>query len=252
MKLVVDVGNSRVKWALAEGRRLSAHGAAAYSADAFRAALEQAWSTLPRPDAVFVASVVGAEWNEAVGDLAAVLWKSQPVFLQSEATAGALTNAYKDCRRLGIDRWAAMVGALSRYRPPLCVLDVGTAATVDVIDGHSRHRGGYIIPGPRAAGLWLRETAPGLSETKLNMPTDNHTTEFGLSTPECIANGYAAMLTGFIRQAVEQARSAVGGEIKLIVTGGGAAAAASLLPADYLYDEHLVLRGIACLADSRS
>ncbi|MGI9229630.1 MAG: type III pantothenate kinase [Gammaproteobacteria bacterium] len=241
MRLLIDMGNSRIKWAAAEAHRLSATGAVSHEGEDFITGLQQKWSGLARPEAVFIASVVRAALNGAVSRLVSDLWGLEPVLLSSEAESGALKNAYRDYREMGVDRWAAMLAAVNLYPPPLCVIDFGTAVTVDIIDKDKQHRGGYIMPGQGLAAIMLSKAAHGLSATR----PQQYATEPGLATQECLANGYATALVGFVRQAMEQAQAITDGEVKLIITGGGAKAISPLLPMDYIHDKDLVLSGMA-------
>src|SRR4051794_2677000 len=100
-------------------------------------------------DRIIVSSVAGDEVNRALTDAAARAGAPTPEFVASERTAAGITTDYIDPWRLGVDRFVAAIGAhhLSSGQP-VCVVNIGTAMTVDLIDGSGRHRGGAIVPGP--------------------------------------------------------------------------------------------------------
>ncbi|HEV2286092.1 MAG TPA: type III pantothenate kinase, partial [Steroidobacteraceae bacterium] len=146
--LLVDAGNTRIKWARLDGNR-PARG---------KAAVHHAWrpadfaSRLLRPargiDGMIVASVAGARLNRALRSAARragiAVW-----FVSVPRRAGGVTVGYAEPWRLGVDRFAALVGAHALFDGvPLCVVGVGTALTIDLLDGAGRHRGGVIVPAP--------------------------------------------------------------------------------------------------------
>ncbi len=252
MKLVVDVGNSRIKWALARANALSHAGVIAHAQEAFIHTLRDHWSQLKRPDAVLISSVTCAELNERISAVVVELWSLQAVFLQSERRFLALKNGYTQHQQLGVDRWLAMIAAIHACDPPLCVIDFGSAITFDVIDRQQQHLGGYIIPGRYAAGDLLPETASSLAACTANKSTTaKFPTALGKSTQECLMQGYTIAITAFIRQAIAHARALTDRDLKVIVTGGGAAAIMPLLSIDCIYHKDLVLSGMAYLGEAR-
>ena len=158
--LLVDIGNSRVKWATYDRGELGSQSASAYSGwtlDDWRRALFQA----PGVDNVLVASVAG-EATAALLTEAARLETGKPAaFVATSREAGGVRNAYPEPRLLGVDRWLAAIAAYRLARGACCVADIGTAATLDGVAGDGQHLGGFIVPGPELMmrSLW-RGTQP--------------------------------------------------------------------------------------------
>ena len=149
MKLLFDIGNTRIKWAYDTGSELLdpgevAHrGAAAGDAVSFvtqlRSDIESAWAI----------NVAGEELESALSD-AVLKHLGMPLRVaKTTQTCGAVVNGYSAIEQLGADRWAAIVGAWNHYRKDVCVVDAGTAVTIDLVQADGRHQGGFILPGAR-------------------------------------------------------------------------------------------------------
>jgi type III pantothenate kinase len=161
--LVIDLGNSRLKWAIADaaGLRPDPPGGALPWPDA-----EPPWADWQalRPTGVALASVAGAG---PVADLESRLAARLrcPVrrpFVQ--ARWQGLLCAYPQPERLGIDRWLALIAAHRQSAAtPVLVASAGTALTIDRLDPGGRHAGGLIAPGLAAMRAGLELAAPGLA-----------------------------------------------------------------------------------------
>ena len=240
MNLLVDIGNTRVKWACADNKTLFDHDGFSYTQDTLPEQLVRKWSTLVQPKHVYIASVVDAETTAKVREYIRANWSLEPQQAVAEKERAGLTNAYDDVTAMGVDRWLAMLAAWNRYNKPVCVIDCGTALTVDIILADGRHAGGFILPGmPLMSSALIRETH-GIQE--------HHETavqlEFGRSTAACIRNGFAFALAGLVERCARKIREEQGAELLFIVTGGGAEQALPMLPGQYCHEPHLVLEGL--------
>ena len=141
--LQLDVGNSGAKWRLlaADGQVLS-RGLYAPDDPAARASLLECADALSH---IWIASVASPSHNEELAALLAGRWSIEPWFASSESRAGDLVNSYQDPRKMGVDRWLAMLAARQRCDQRLCVIDAGSALTIDVVAADGRHEGGYIL-----------------------------------------------------------------------------------------------------------
>ncbi len=145
MILEIDIGNTFLKWRYADsqqgwvrGRQLSAQ-------------LEESqfdcW-----PDGVTrvrVACVAGPEAVALITGYCQARWKLTPEFARVCDKAAGVRNSYADPSRMGVDRWVSMLAAYNRVRDAVCVVDCGSAITVDFVGADGAHHGGYIIPGVR-------------------------------------------------------------------------------------------------------
>jgi len=247
MMLLVDIGNSRVKWA-----RLAADGLGQQSAASYQGWTEVDWrATLfagERVERVLVASVAGPAPTAAL-DAATRLATGRPVQLvtATHAAAGVL-NGYADPGQLGVDRWLAVVGSYARVRGACVVADIGTAATVDVVSGDGRHRGGYIVPGRRLMVASLLGSTRDLAARHAASGAAGSDVGFADNTREAIERGCRLALAAMVDRSLAEAERSLGERCRLFLTGGGAA---EVLPELLRSAEHvpdLVLRGLAEVA----
>ena len=246
MKLLADIGNTRVKWACADNTTLSGHGAIAYTPGALPGLLAQNWWELERPEQVCFASVAGAGVTAQVHEFVRTAWNLEAQQAVTEKERGGLRNAYHDVAAMGVDRWLALLAAWSRYKKPLCVMDCGTALTLDVILGDGQHAGGFILPGLSLMVAALAREAHGIHEHRER----ELQLEFGRSTAACINNAFAFALAGLVERCFGKVREERGVELLSIVTGGAAEQALPLVPGRPVHEPHLVLQGLARVSHS--
>lgn len=232
-RLFVDVGNSRVKYAAADG----AMTAIVHEGDPPRA-LATMLKDVARPDEIIVVDVTGA----AAGALRGHAVRE---FTASAAGCG-VTNAYPEPARLGADRWAALIGARARHRGAVCVVDAGSAITVDAMTSDGVHLGGWIAP-----GLALAVAALAQGTRFARSPCEGRVADgFATDTADAIRAGVRHAAFGFVERACRTAAQAIGGPAQLVFCGGDAATLAAEFP-DAILDEPLVLHGLMTWADDR-
>lgn len=246
MMLLVDIGNTRVKWAQAQGRELSGHGNARHAGLPPAGIWPAMWAGLPRPQRIVVSNVAGAALAESLGVYCEKQFQLAPEFVTPSLRAAGVSNGYLEPAQLGADRWAAVVGAFSRYRGPAVVIGCGTALTVDTVDGEGRHLGGLIAPGLAVMRRALAEAAPVL-------PADASSDKvlFARDTRSAISSGVLHAAAGFIERMVAEIRERQGAQLKWLLTGGDAEMLQAMLRARFTLAPHLVLEGLAVLAEAR-
>jgi len=159
--LLIDAGNSRLKWARLTRGRYRGGGSLGWQAARLPGQIKKLLRLAAPIAQVWFASVAGAEFEVALRRAARAAQLPPPRRVRTRRSAGGIRNGYSEPWRLGVDRWVALIGARQLFPDSaLCVIDVGTALTVDLLDERGRHRGGAIIPGPAlmAASL-IRQTA---------------------------------------------------------------------------------------------
>jgi type III pantothenate kinase len=247
MKLLLDVGNSSVKWALSEGGRFTCGGRFAHRNGNFALLAEQAWSGL-QPGSVVAASVAGAALGRQLEDWSQRHWRLTPRWLQTTASAAGVHNGYAEAQALGIDRWAAMVGAFVKYRAALCVVDCGTAITLDLVEADGSHRGGLILP-----GIGLMQAA--LRGNTANLAAAAHATGalqlLAVTTGDAIASGSVYAAVAAIGQISRRMAAQCVREPLLLLTGGDAERVMPLLDAPCKLEPELVLHGLDILSGER-
>lgn len=244
--LLVDIGNTRVKWALLNGDRFRAGKPVVHEGkgDALSALVKRVPQHVER---VFAVSVAGARLNRALVRAGRVR-KLRVDFVKSGRRAGGVSNGYKEVWRLGADRWVGAIGAhsLARGKNVLFAM-AGTALTIDLVTAAGSHRGGAIIPGPATmvASLLsgtngIRRRAQGLKPSSRNL--------FAADTASALAAGSRFAAAAFIDRAVDEAARALGSRPLLLLSGGGAAELRRHLRGRPRVVPDLVLRGLAEIA----
>ncbi len=147
MILVIDVGNTRLKWAW-----LTSTGLSDQQAVVHREAKPGIWTSAlfesdQRPSRVLVSNVAGPEMAKTLTKLTKKTFHVDVEFITAVPEYNGLVNGYLDPKLLGADRWLALIGAWTRARSALCVVDAGTAVKVDSVDASGHHLGGLIVPG---------------------------------------------------------------------------------------------------------
>ena len=237
MKLLVDLGNTRLKWATETQAQLSSVTAMDYRQPDFLQNLIQLWQTLPPPEIVAIATVANRQLLQDLLQLCQQLWpQAQYVLPESTDSAFGVSNAYHQPEKLGIDRWLALIAAHHIYPGFTCVVDCGTAITIDVLNVDGLHRGGVIVP-----GLRLMQQALATNTADLGFNRQAHQIALAQHTDAGIANGVLAAAVGAIETICQQ----LDGEFQLLMTGGDADVIASALSIPSTIDVELVLKGLS-------
>jgi type III pantothenate kinase len=233
---VFDLGNSRLKFAALDAGqpgevRACAHDGAAFAGgwqDALPARIEVAW----------VASVAAPAPTQQL--LVALAARCDRVCMaRTQASLAGVRIAYAEPRRLGVDRFLALLGAHARGPGASLVVGVGTALTVDLLDATGLHRGGRIAPAPAL----MRDA---LHARAAQLPVSGGAyAEFAADTAGALASGCDGAALGLVNDSLAAASRILGAAPALLLHGGGAA---RLLPrlADAMHVPALVLEGLAC------
>jgi type III pantothenate kinase len=238
MDLLVDSGNSRLKWAYSENGQLSGHGSAPHGKDIPEAA-QQAWRQRPVPARVIAANVAGDAYARRLDEWVQTQWHLQVEYLQVDARQGGVEPAYAEPGRLGVDRWLALVAAHRISAADVAVIDAGTALTLDVVTATGRHEGGIIIPGLGLMMDTLLQTSSGI-QSGMQPPGGQAGGVLGSDTRSCIEKGALYAVTG----AVEHTLNKFGSDIAVIICGGNAPQVMAELDRECRQIPDLVLQGI--------
>jgi type III pantothenate kinase len=166
-------------------------------------------------------------------------------FARAEKSGWGLRNSYTQPRRMGVDRWVAMVGAWAEFHRSCLVVDVGTAVTLDAIDGKGTHLGGQIIPGvvTMAAALTAATSdIPAVRPLPARKGADMKM--FARTTAAAVREGALNAVAGAVDRAVRTLRSK-GYKPIIVLTGGDASRILGALSANPKHRPHLVLQGLA-------
>ncbi|NNC24210.1 type III pantothenate kinase [Salinisphaera sp. USBA-960] len=228
MNLLIDVGNSRAKWALSTGRTVHATDCSERSGDWLsRLPIDQASS-------VWLASVAASDVADAVVARAADAGIDCRR-LRSESRFGALENGYSVPGQLGVDRWMACVAAVARFKGSILIVDTGTALTLDWIGADCRHQGGFITPGIGT----MRQRLCGA--TQLDLPAEQDVLNIpGVASSQAIERGTRLSAVSLVDAMAHQYPTD-----KRLLTGGEASLIQPHLADEWQCVPDLVLQGIA-------
>lgn len=253
MTLLIDVGNSAVKWAWRDGdAALAAERLLHVDCTDLATLLASQWANRGRGPAL--GCCVGPNRVRAAVDAAAASAGVGAVqWLQSEARragAGSLVNGYRVPGQLGSDRWHAMLGAVRLYPgKSLLVVNAGTATTVDCVlagsDRGAQFIGGCIAPGVRLMCTSLARGAAGLPLA------DGAPAPFPDDTVSAIATGVADAQAGLVERVWRRFAHTHRVDPSVILAGGDAEQLAVALPAELrpTIEHNLVLHGLAVRAE---
>lgn len=248
-KLLVDLGNTRLKIARSSVGRLHRMRAIEHRGSERRLAAALRASA-GKVDEVVVVSVAGAALEGRLRRVVSRLLQVPIRFVRSTTAAAGVTIGYREPWRLGADRWVALVGARSvaaRSRAVL-VVDVGTAMTIDLVDGVGQHRGGAIVPGPELMMRALLTKTRGIRVRAAAARQQRSAGLFADNTRAAIEAGALHAAAGLIERAVLAARDLLGSRPQLVLTGGAADQLVPLLNCPVELVPDLVLRGLARFA----
>jgi len=242
INLLVDIGNTRLKWALLQDGGLVT-GRALVNQQITRHELVETWNMLTPPEHLAIACVSSSPLLELVLAVAVELWPAiKIVQVSSQAHAFGVHNAYQQPEKLGVDRWLALVAVRNLYQKPACIVDCGTAITVDLIDADGKHQGGLISP-----GLTLMKKSLAVGTAALQFHETNY--DFGPAnfTEAATYSGTLAAAVGLIEHVLTKQSNAM----SLILTGGDADIIARQLGVKPVVDPDLVLRGLAIVLEGQ-
>jgi type III pantothenate kinase len=249
--LLFDIGNTRLKWGVYKDGRIGRSGSVTHESlrDTGFAALT---TKIPRKfDRVLASNVAGASFATRLSGAVGLHCNSDIRFVHSEKQAYGITSGYAQPRRLGVDRWVAMIAANAEKRAAAVIVDAGTAVTIDVMDKSGQHLGGQILPGIRLMSSSLYTETAELPQAGKSRTPVSGIAMFAGNTNSAIINGANNAICGAIERAVRIVRS-VGMRPRIVLTGGNASSILKQLDGNVLHRPNLVLQGLAHVIDSES
>jgi type III pantothenate kinase len=236
--LLLDLGNSRLKWAVDRDATLHVGPAIAHTATglgdlgpllAAAAEVESAW----------ISSTALSLTPALIDALGAALAGFTQIFVSPKEALG-IRSAYDRPETLGSDRFLAMVGARAQIAGAFLIADAGTAMTLDMVDAGGQHLGGLIVPGP----VLMRDA---LHRGTAGVRTDEgvRLREFARNTNDAVWSGTCLACVALIGHAYRHGALGVGGEVELLLAGGSMAALQAQLSIPHRNMPNLVLEGLA-------
>ncbi|WNC89522.1 type III pantothenate kinase [Paraburkholderia sp. FT54] len=257
--LLIDAGNSRIKWALvqADGSQIAAGALTHGGAD------QPDWSNLPTPGGAWLSNVAGENVAARMAALLDARWPQLPLTtIRARAQQCGVTNSYTTPHALGSDRWAGMIGAHAAFPGEhLLLATFGTATTLEALRADGCFVGGLIAPG---WSLMMRS----LGEHTAQLPTlDAHAARglldgsppdaarrgpfFATDTPRSLSAGCTLAQAGLIERMWRDLQDEWQVPVRLVVSGGAVDQVASVLKVPHTRHDSLVLSGLALIAAER-
>ena len=263
-KLLVDAGNTGIKWSLLGGGKLSKMQSYQYRKrspiDAYFGILEEQLKT-SKVDEVVMVSVLGADYIEAAKKYTHQV-NLRFFNVEPSAKLAGVKNAYIEPHKLGTDRLVAMVAAYHLYMNKVSiVIDSGTATTIDAVDSKGQHLGGLILPGLDLCSQSLLEKTEQLTSfyesyqsSELNI--------FSKNTKQAITSGSLYGLAGAIgnicvkMEEEIQLRASQNVKdntiVRTLICGGSAEKLLPHLPTKFIHCENLIMHGLKIISDEGS
>jgi type III pantothenate kinase len=237
--LQLDVGNSSAKWRLVGAGRVLQRGRYVPGDSASRDSLLRCSEKVGQ---ILISSVAVADTENELAELLVGRWGVRPWFARTPARSHGLVNSYAEPGRMGVDRWLVMLGARQRFDGRLCVVDAGSALTIDLVSASGEHEGGYIIPGPV-----LMERALLLDTDRVRFEEmANYALEPGASTAEAVRHGIALAQAGAVALVLDRTTRQ---PPTLVFCGGGGGMLRNLLGRGGELEPDLVFEGLEIMAD---
>ena len=245
MNLLIDSGNSLIKWAQAkdgvfiiEGRCLSSRGST----------LHELWENYENPARVIVANVAGEKVAGEIMKAVSLLWQLDAEFIVSTRSCCGLTNSYHSPEQLGIDRWMAMVAAFQMIDGPVIVVDCGTAVTIDLVKRDGLFAGGVIMPGLMTT---LRSLELGTDAIEEISSFSSDVSSVAKSTVDGVVAGVLLCLAGGIERVVKEQTLLSDKTPTVLITGGDGEKLVPYLTISTQLQPDLVLKGLWVFAERK-
>jgi len=243
--LLFDVGNTRLKWGLLDRGKIGRTGSVRHD-ELRESGFTPLTSRLPHDiESILISNVAGAGFAARLTRVLGIHCDAEIHFARAERSAYGITNSYRQPRRLGVDRWAAMIGARAESKSALCIVDAGTAVTIDAVDRKGQHLGGQIIPGLHIMTKSLNDHTSGVDKVgRMSADPGTGMGLFATTTGRAVQTGALNAICGAIERAVRTLK-AEGHRPGIILTGGGASRILKQLDGKVIHRPHLVLQGLA-------
>lgn len=246
MLLLIDVGNTKVKWRFdvsgSKGRvhQLLHENDWEVVSGAIAASVPSEYALVD----VYLASVLGRATDNLAVALEGALAISVQRYLPT-SREGGFVGCYSEPHKLGVDRWLAIMEAWSRHGASI-VIDCGTAITIDAASADGQHLGGYIVPGFK---MHFSALASGTTQVKISDDAKAQL-QLGCDTGAAVRNGVVHMAVAFINDVVRGLRHELVNPAVYLL-GGDAHRVAEYLDCTVMQDSSLILDGLSRVAKGR-
>ena len=242
--LLIDHGNSRIKWAMAGAQNWSVGEAIDYRGEETNFG---PWAELGAPQRIVISNSAGPAAFAHLENWCQSHWQLKPQLLKAKPAEHGVSNSYPEPETLGSDRWLALIAARQLFNGPLAVIDCGTAVTVDALSGEGRFLGGVISAGPKISAGALIERAAHLGCDEMC-----YSGVFNTDTASAVTAGALIFAVGGIEKVLTEFRPELGDGFTVFMTGGWAQTFGPLMSTEVTVYPDLVLQGIQLAAGKAS
>jgi type III pantothenate kinase len=242
MILLVDVGNTRTKWVLAENNHMLTEIDVCMNQDVASSTIAGLAEVVHK---VMVANVAGEAMAKTLAEAMQAV-EAPVVTIATSAEACGVRNEYDDAERLGVDRWLSLIAAFDQQKSTCLVINAGTAITIDALSvpksGAAHFMGGLIMP-----GLHLMLDALSHNTAQLNL-AEGRMASFPTNTQDAMHTGCLGAVVGAIQRQWQLLQALDHRPPAILLSGGDATSIAKNLPDDLaqhaIIVDNLVLRGL--------
>lgn len=249
--LLIDVGNTRIKWGLVRDGQIAELGGRVHAG---RGAVAAAAVTKAMKGRQFkgamVSNVAGPSFATNLNRALSSRYGIEPRFAHVGRQKLGIRCGYRDPKRLGVDRWMAVLAAHKTTGCGALVIDAGTTLTIDGVTADGVHLGGLIIPGPQLMARALRRETSDIGLVVMQGDIDSQGF-LGRSTTEAVNMGSGLALVGAVDRALHFLKRDLGPNPKMLVTGGDGEDLLPHLKVKAQLRPALVLEGLALFAGAR-
>jgi type III pantothenate kinase len=237
--MLLDIGNTNLKWTWLQNNRPGKISSVPHKGQELEQLAASAWADMATPGQTYVSNVAGAEIERDLREWIEQHWGHAPRFVQATAGACGVSNSYRQPERLGVDRWLTLIALHTMFPGPVCVVDCGTAVTIDVLGLDGAHQGGLILP-----GFGLMQQAL-LQHTAI--PYNGDIEPAGLlatDTESAIAAGGVNAVAALVERVQQRVAKELGAAVTVVLTGSDAERLQPLLSIQSMIAMDLVMQGL--------
>jgi len=243
MNILIDLGNTRIKIALEDSAAINLIYSEKYTQHSLQEILSQVQGKISHLDvkSIYLSSVAGEATTKQIVDYFSTTLGVRVQKAVTPRKMSGLENAYSKPESLGVDRWLALIAALDLCKPPVCVVDCGTAITIDTIDDKGMFIGGLIVPGLGLMRSALNKNANAIGQYE-QIEEKNY---FPKNTVSAVIAGTGLSIAALIEKTMQHYEMTQAKKIVCVITGGDGEAIKSYLDIESSYHPNLVLQGLS-------
>jgi len=242
MNLLIDSGNTALKWAFVQDAQLLPMSKLIVSPEDLPEQLQTIANSQENNNVrtVYISNVAGIKRQKQLTDWCKDAYQIDPIYAFAGNEFNGLVNAYNPFEKLGVDRWLALIAATHCFKKPLCVVDIGTAVTIDAIDDKNHYIGGVILPGLALMRQSLQQNTDAIGL----MQDQNIENIFATNTEQGVISGTNLAIAAAVENMTEKLGCKTNQPVTCVLTGGDALHVKPYISQSVEYMPDLVLKGL--------